>query len=146
MTTRNKIWDCKIGEVDAQKLPPGADLPMRKAVAKAFYELTGEEPEFIFSGWGAQLTEDERDEVKEHDQKTSEPELMATASGVEDPFSSIEPCILRTVDYSAPSQLTDEQQNMIDKIHEFEQHIIDCLNVDGELLKNTTSNTGDANE
>lgn len=30
-----KIWDCKIGECDDADLPPGSDLPMREAVAKA---------------------------------------------------------------------------------------------------------------
>jgi hypothetical protein len=55
-----KIWSCKIGEVDASKLPSGADLPMRQAVARAYRELTGEEPEFLFSGWGAELDECER--------------------------------------------------------------------------------------
>lgn len=55
-----KIWECKIGEVDAAKLPKGADLPMREAVAVAFFELTGERCNFIFSGWGAELTEPER--------------------------------------------------------------------------------------
>lgn len=55
-----KIWDCKIGEIDSARLPKGSDAPMRKAVAKAYRELTGEDPVFIFSGWGAQLTEAER--------------------------------------------------------------------------------------
>jgi hypothetical protein len=55
-----KIWSCKIGEVDASKLPRGADGPMRDAVARAYRELTGEDPEFLFSGWGAELTPGER--------------------------------------------------------------------------------------
>ena len=53
-------WSCKIGEVDPSGVPNGGDGPMRKAVAAAYRELTGVEPEFIFSGWGAQLTEGER--------------------------------------------------------------------------------------
>ncbi len=53
------IWTCKIGEnVDA--LPPGADSPMRAAVARAYREITGRDPDFIFSGWGGALTEGER--------------------------------------------------------------------------------------
>lgn len=60
-----KIWQCKIGEVDASKLPSGADLPMRKAIARAYKEITGEDPQFIFSGWGAELTEDERAVVED---------------------------------------------------------------------------------
>lgn len=53
-----RIWSCKIGGVVS--LPRGADSPMRLAVARAFSELTGSIPEFIFSGWGAELTEPER--------------------------------------------------------------------------------------
>lgn len=52
------VWKCKIGGPDAA-LPYGADLPMRIAISTAYRELTGEEPEFIFSGWGAELTEPE---------------------------------------------------------------------------------------
>jgi hypothetical protein len=55
-----KIWSCKIGEVDEAKLPNGADFPMRRAIAKAYEEITGEEPTFLFSGWGAELEEIER--------------------------------------------------------------------------------------
>lgn len=55
-----KIWECKIGEVDAGWVAPGSDLPMRRAIERAYYEITGQEPSFIFSGWGAELTEVER--------------------------------------------------------------------------------------
>lgn len=55
-----KIWSCKIGEVASLPEIGGADLPMREAIAKAYKELTGEEPVFIFSGWGAELEERER--------------------------------------------------------------------------------------
>lgn len=58
MTT--KIWECKIGEVSPDKLPDGADFPMRQAIRKAYKEITGEDPIFLFSGWGAVLTEEER--------------------------------------------------------------------------------------
>lgn len=58
-----KIWECKIGEVDELHVPKGGDQPMRQAVRKAYRELTGEEPTFIFSGWGAKLTDIERDTV-----------------------------------------------------------------------------------
>lgn len=50
-------WSCQIGEVDRAKLPGGSDLPMRQAVARAYKELTGEEPEYVFSGWGFELPE-----------------------------------------------------------------------------------------
>lgn len=55
-----KIWSCKIGEVDADLLPDGADFPMRMAIAEAYQRITGKEPNFIFSGWGAELTNPER--------------------------------------------------------------------------------------
>jgi hypothetical protein len=54
----NNIWYCKIG--DADNLPDGADWPMRQAIHKAYLELTGEEPRFLFSGWGASLTKEEK--------------------------------------------------------------------------------------
>jgi len=53
-----QIWSCKIGEVEG--IPGGADFLLREAVAKAYEQMTGEEPRFIFSGWGAELTEGER--------------------------------------------------------------------------------------
>jgi hypothetical protein len=56
----SKMWYCKIGEVDPAKVPHEADAPMREAVLRAYKELTGEEPVFIFSGWGAELEERER--------------------------------------------------------------------------------------
>jgi hypothetical protein len=52
------IWECKIGEVDA--IGSGMDSPMRAAVAKAYHEITGEHPKFLFSGWSGELTEPER--------------------------------------------------------------------------------------
>lgn len=56
MTTT--IWECKIGEVHSAA--GGADYLMRQAVADAYKATTGVEPVFIFSGWGASLTEAER--------------------------------------------------------------------------------------
>ena len=58
-----KIWTCKIGEVDG--VPSGADAPMRKAVVKAYKEITGVEPEFVLSGWGGELHENERAVVED---------------------------------------------------------------------------------
>lgn len=52
------IWYCKIGAAD--KIAPDADAPMRNAVVKAYKEITGEEPKFLFSGWGAVLTDTEQ--------------------------------------------------------------------------------------
>jgi hypothetical protein len=55
-----KIWDCKVGEVDASKLPEGADKPMRECVRLQYAQLTGQEPDFLITGWGAELTAIER--------------------------------------------------------------------------------------
>jgi hypothetical protein len=54
------IWSCKIGWANRSDLPEGADGPLRQAVEIAFYNLTGKDPEFTFSGWGAELTDAER--------------------------------------------------------------------------------------
>lgn len=53
------IWECKIGSSELRPLPMGSDLPMRQAVREAYLKLTRENPEFIFSGWGATLTPSE---------------------------------------------------------------------------------------
>lgn len=50
-----KIWTCKIGRIDDPPVASGADLPMREAVARAYKEITGKDPGFIFSGWGSDL-------------------------------------------------------------------------------------------
>jgi hypothetical protein len=63
-----KIWTCTIGGIDKSALSQGSDLPMRAAVQQAFHDLTGQWPEFTFSGWGGSLTEGER-EVVEQDRK-----------------------------------------------------------------------------
>lgn len=44
----------------ADALPEGSDFPMRVAITEAYRKLTGREPNFLFSGWGEQLTELER--------------------------------------------------------------------------------------
>ena len=41
-------------------LPDWSDRLMREAVVRAYVEITGQEPHFIFSGWGGELTEAER--------------------------------------------------------------------------------------
>lgn len=58
-----KIWSVKIGEIDAEELQachPHADTPMRKAVQQEYLRVTGRDPDFTFSGWGAELDEHER--------------------------------------------------------------------------------------
>ena len=55
------IWYCKIGECDRNSLPQGCDWPMRRAVEEAYLKITGSYPQFIFSGWSAELTKVEED-------------------------------------------------------------------------------------
>ena len=64
---KKRIWGCKIGEVDWEKLPKGADFRMRVAVQDAYHELTGEWPDFLFSGWGAELDDGEKSFLAETD-------------------------------------------------------------------------------
>lgn len=54
-----RIWFCKIGG-PVDRLPDGSDWPMRRAIQRAFEEVTGSEHAFTFSGWGGSLTEGER--------------------------------------------------------------------------------------
>ncbi len=63
-----RTWDCKIGEIDEDLLPDGADQPLRDAVAKAYKRLTGRDANFLFSGWGGTLTESERAVVSDSQQ------------------------------------------------------------------------------
>lgn len=90
--TRKKLWSCKIGEAAVVKVPNGGDLPMREAVAAAYKSLTGVEPDFIFSGWGDELTEPERAVVQNrlpseayekewHERNASERSEIATPQG-----------------------------------------------------------------
>ena len=55
-----KIWDCKIGEIGEDILPPGADYLMRESIRAAYKCLTGREADFVFSGWGGTISESER--------------------------------------------------------------------------------------
>lgn len=54
---RWKTWSCKIGGRTA--VPDGSDKTMRDAVERAYREAAGEDCLFLFSGFGAQLTEPE---------------------------------------------------------------------------------------
>jgi len=58
-----QIWECKIGS--AENIPPGSDFPMREAVREAYKKITGKYPDFLFSGWGAKLSEDEKACIRE---------------------------------------------------------------------------------
>ena len=61
----SEYWTCKIGPVDRDELPDGADFPMRMAVEQAFKDLTGRDAEFNFSGWGGSLDKGEQKFVDE---------------------------------------------------------------------------------
>jgi hypothetical protein len=53
MENLNKeYWMCIIGSTTRDKLPNGADAPMRMPVREAFETITGEEDENCWSGWG----------------------------------------------------------------------------------------------
>lgn len=54
------IWQCTIG-IDADgRMPDGADASMRRAIEDAYYRMTGRTPDFLFSGWNAELSESQR--------------------------------------------------------------------------------------
>lgn len=55
----SKVWSCKIGSLSEFDLPKGSDLPMRKAVENAYFELTGKYPDGLFSGWGDEFSKEE---------------------------------------------------------------------------------------
>ncbi len=75
-----RIWKCKIGG-PAALLPAGCDYPMRESVARAFKEITGSDPEFIFSGWGAELTDGEREVVERHARPAQETPVVPVKNG-----------------------------------------------------------------
>ena len=86
-----KVWECKIGSTEGVDLPPGSDFPMREAIAAAYLDLTGKNPEFIFSGWGAELTEIERAVV---DDRLPDDEVMIAESRkqIDDAVERIDRC------------------------------------------------------
>lgn len=47
---------------------------MRQAIRKAYIEVTGHEPIFIFSGWGAELSESERAVVMDETIRKEKPD------------------------------------------------------------------------
>lgn len=63
------IWTCTIGTKRSDVLPNGADSPMRIAVEWAFFNVTGRVPDYLFSGWGAKLTEGQRAVVENREPK-----------------------------------------------------------------------------
>jgi len=45
-------WMCYIGPIDREKLPQGADFPLRQAVKEAYINLTNDNKFICSSGWG----------------------------------------------------------------------------------------------
>lgn len=64
-SSKNIIWECKIGGPHETDLDDGPDFPMRRAVEAAYHELTGKYPHFIFSGWGGSLSKSEQEVADE---------------------------------------------------------------------------------
>lgn len=76
------IWACKIGPADRGELPDGADGPMRRGAAATFFALTGQEADFIFSGWGATLDEAERAVLENREPRWPSRSMLEAAWGI----------------------------------------------------------------
>jgi hypothetical protein len=63
MSGERFVWECAVGGKDPVIVPSGGDFPMRQAVEKAFFDLTGKHPEMCYSGWGRKFT----DKAQTHD-------------------------------------------------------------------------------
>ncbi len=71
MDPHGAVWECKVGGTfPHSSLPPGSDSPMRDAVERAYRDITGQEAEFCFSGWGAALSPNQRDVVENRVRET----------------------------------------------------------------------------
>lgn len=81
------LWSCKVGEIDRDQLPADADADraMRTAVEAAYRRLTGERPNFTFSGWGDQLDEPERAVVEDR-----EPDAQVTRAALLEQLEVVE--------------------------------------------------------
>lgn len=61
---KRSVWDCRIGPFIG-KLPSNADIAMRKAVKRAYKEITGEDAPNFFSGWGGDFSPLEHEIIRE---------------------------------------------------------------------------------
>lgn len=59
-----RFWFCKIGPAPSE-VPNGGDSPLRRAVSNAFIKMFGEQDKLCSTGWGAHLTETEREAWKD---------------------------------------------------------------------------------
>jgi hypothetical protein len=103
---RQKVWFCKIGEVDPANVPNGADFPMREAIERTYKRITGEDPTFLFSGWGAELTEIERavveDRLPDSHKAASEHLALAAKAMGEEEREELEARIARELEAAFP--------------------------------------------
>ena len=58
---KKEYWTCVVGPCESSKLPNGADFPMRQAIKQVVFNMTGEYPENVWSGWGCD--EDEKNAI-----------------------------------------------------------------------------------
>lgn len=67
------VWQCHLRvQIPRFMLPHGSDGPMRAAVEKACFELTGFDPTDIFSGWNGSLNLMQRVVVENRDMTPEE--------------------------------------------------------------------------
>lgn len=64
-TKRYVVWTCHIGVEAPCPLPLSADFPMRERVMEAFLDVTGVPAVAVFSGWGGDFTEAQKDLIAE---------------------------------------------------------------------------------
>jgi len=87
MNQKQEFWTCVIGPADRNKLPDGADFPMRMAVQSAFHRTTGDGHEICMSGWGSDSETAAKASAKRdlvyavNTTNTPEPELRKLTSG-----------------------------------------------------------------
>lgn len=111
-----RIWTCKVGESEpAIGFAGTADEPMRQAVEDEFKKVTGQDPDFIFSGWGGELTEGERATVE--DREPDYDKVMAW----DVPLSIVAKLVnrraryKRLVDLEAGAYVLGQEQALIDR-------------------------------
>ena len=59
MNNKKKFWSCVIGPISEDKVPFGADFPLRNAVNRIWLQMFEEPAEIHSSGWS--MDEEKRD-------------------------------------------------------------------------------------
>lgn len=106
------IWKCKIGGPVAELLLKGADSPMRQAVERAYFELTGQYPKFTFSGWAGSLTESERAVVEN---RLPDANLLPPS----DELLSRMKALYEYVEYALQSDMTEQDSKVFSRLARF---------------------------